>query len=273
MTEEPSPGPAGPNDFDSPASQAKASEPPAASSAPGKARPFGPMASIGLTIVLFLIMQGIQAGVVVPLEAARNVARSGDGHAGEGSVDGLVLSVATLVSNPIVVAIVALLVWARRYPLRDYLALRLPTMRQAAIAVGGMFVLMAASDSTSYLLGRPIVHSFMIEMYRTSPLVPLFLAVVIVGAAGEEVLFRGFLYQGIAWSRPGPLAAILLSALLWAAPHLQYDLYGVATIALVGLYLGAVRFKTGSLLLTILLHGLMNAAGLAETAFVVHRAM
>lgn len=246
MTEEPCGGPAGPNGVDSPASQAEASEPPATSAAAPKARPFGPMASIALTIMLLLAMQGIRVAVAVPLEAASNTARPGGRNTGEDHVDGLVLSVGTLVGAPAVVVLVALLAWARRYPVRDYLALRLPTTRQACFAAGGMIVLMAASDTTSYLLGRPIVPQVVIDLYRTSPLVLLFLAVVIAGAVGEEVIFRGFLYEGIASHRPGPLSAILVSALLWAAPHLQYDLYGVATIAVIGRCDSGDPFLAGS---------------------------
>jgi membrane protease YdiL (CAAX protease family) len=236
-------------------------------------RPFGPVASIAWTILLLVAMEAVQGLVVIVVAAARNGARAGDGHPGGASVDGLLLSIATLASAPAVVALVALLAVTRRYPLRDYLALRLPTTRKAGLAVGGMMILMAASDSTSYLVGRPLVPSFMIDLYRTSPLLPLLLAVVVAGVIGEEVLFRGFLFEGIALSRWGPVAAILISALFWAAPHVQYDLYGVFTIALMGLYLGAVRFKTGSLPMTILLHALNNAAGLAEAAFFAHRAI
>ncbi len=83
---------------------------------------------------------------------------------------------------------------------------------------------------------------------------------------------RSVLYHGIASSRWGPITAILVSAVFWAALHIQYDAYGIITIALMGLYLGAARFKTGSLPLLILLHAFNNAAGLAEAAFFAQRA-
>jgi membrane protease YdiL (CAAX protease family) len=63
------------------------------------------------------------------------------------------------------------------------------------------------------------------------------------------------------------VAAVVTTAVFWAALHLQYDFYGVVTIALMGLYLGAVRQWTGSLPVVMLLHGINNAVGLAEAAY------
>ena len=87
---------------------------------------------------------------------------------------------------------------------------------------------------------------------------------------GEEVLFRGFLYLGIASSRWGPRVAILVSSIAWAMVHIQYDLYVMATIFIMGLYLGVVRHRTASLPLTMLLHGIANAAATAEVMIQVH---
>ena len=53
----------------------------------------------------------------------------------------------------------------------------------------------------------------------------------------------------------------------WAAMHVQYDLYGIATIYLMGLYLGVVRYLSGSTSLTILLHGIANTIATAEAVY------
>jgi membrane protease YdiL (CAAX protease family) len=57
-----------------------------------------------------------------------------------------------------------------------------------------------------------------------------------------------------------------LSALSWASIHLQYDWYGIATIFAAGLFLGCVRLKSGSILVTIWLHSLMNLIATVEIA-------
>jgi uncharacterized protein len=243
---------------------------PAAPQAP-PLRPFGPLASIGLTVLLVLAMIAVQGVVGIALAPAMAGPKAAASPPSGNSWDGLLVSAGSLASVPVVIALLALFVRARRIPLRDYLALAVPGARQSALAVGGMLALMAASDLTSYLLGRPLAPPSMVDLYRSSWHFLLFLAVVFGGPLAEEPIFRGFLFRGIADSRWGPVGAIVISSAMWAAPHLQYDLYGIATIALIGLYLGAVRYQTGSLPLVMLLHGINNAAGLAEVAYFASR--
>jgi uncharacterized protein len=59
--------------------------------------------------------------------------------------------------------------------------------------------------------------------------------------------------------------AIVIISLLWMLPHLQYDWTGMAEIFIAGLVLGWVRWRSGSTLLTFLLHGLFNLEGTIET--------
>jgi len=88
---------------------------------------------------------------------------------------------------------------------------------------------------------------------------------------GEEVLFRGFLFRG--WHRsPGDVwLVIVATAALWALSHLQYDFYVIAQIFVVGLVLGWFRWVTGSTLLAIMLHGLINCEGMIETFLALNR--
>ena len=55
------------------------------------------------------------------------------------------------------------------------------------------------------------------------------------------------------------------TSLLWAIIHLQYDWYVIAQIFVFGLLLGWLRWASGSTILTILLHALINAEGMLET--------
>ena len=131
--------------------------------------------------------------------------------------------------------------------------------------------LFLASDLSSYLVGHPIVPPIMLGIYRSAWLPLLLLALVVLAPLGEEVLIRGFLYTGVASSRWGPGTAIVLSAIVWAAMHLQqYDAHDILFIVLAGLYLGFVRFKTASLPLTMLLHSIANAAATAELLIQEH---
>jgi len=64
-------------------------------------------------------------------------------------------------------------------------------------------------------------------------------------AAGEEILFRGFLFRGWRRSRRDVWFVVILTALLWAVVHLQYDPYVIAQVFAYGLVLGWIRWVTG----------------------------
>jgi uncharacterized protein len=78
-------------------------------------------------------------------------------------------------------------------------------------------------------------------------------------------LARGFLYRGWSESFLGPLGAILLSSAVWTMLHLQYDWFFLGEVFSIGLVLGYMRYRSQSIWLTILLHGLNNLAALAQT--------
>jgi len=252
----------------------RAADPPGPSMALEKApagapRPWGPWATIGWTALVAATMVGVQAATLVGFAAVR-LARDPKADLAALAADGTVLAVATLLSTPAVVALVAILARVR-LPARDYLALRGIPARRSILAALGLAAFLMASDALTHALGRPLVPPSMVDLYRSAWLPPLLVALLICAPIGEEILFRGFLYRGIADSRWGPGLAIGFSSIAWALMHVQYDLYGVATVYLMGLYLGTVRHWTGSLATTILLHFLANAVATAETAAMVGR--
>ena len=84
-----------------------------------------------------------------------------------------------------------------------------------------MVVLLVASDMTSFLFGRPLVPPFVVGLYNTAWLPGLAFAFVVLAPVGEETLFRGFLYTGIAASRAGPIVAIVVSTAALALLHVS----------------------------------------------------
>jgi membrane protease YdiL (CAAX protease family) len=227
---------------------------------------------IGLTFVVVIAMGAAQGAAASALAAHWNAVRPLVGSAIETPSAGHLISIGTLAGGVTAVTLISLLVIARRCRLGEYLALRLPTARQAALAVMGLLVFITVGYSTSWVLGQPLEPPMVVEIYRTGAHI-LFSVAAIAGAAiGEEVVFRGFLYEGIASSSWGPIAAILISAVAWAALHYPFGFYAAAAIGILGLYLGTVRYHTRSLPLTILLHGLNNAIGIAVIAYLAQRA-
>src|SRR5262249_45035445 len=98
----------------------------------------------------------------------------------------------------------------------------------------------------------------------------LWITFVLIGPAGEELMFRGFLFRGWARTPRAVIPAIVVISAIWAVIHVQYDWFGIAQIFLSGLVLGWVRWRSGSALLTLLMHGAMNAWATVETIIKLH---
>lgn len=91
--------------------------------------------------------------------------------------------------------------------------------------------------------------------------------VLIVGAApiSEEVFFRGFLFGGLARGMPTWLAAVISGA-LFGLPHLATGAAAVPPLAILGVILAFVYWRTGSLWPSIGLHMLNNGIAFAATS-------
>jgi hypothetical protein len=91
---------------------------------------------------------------------------------------------------------------------------------------------------------------------------------LIVAPIGEELIYRGFLFRGIAASRLGIIAAIMLTSLLWASLHTDRTLLGFASVLFDGLVLGWLRWRTDSTVPTIAVHGVGNI--IAAVPYLLH---
>jgi membrane protease YdiL (CAAX protease family) len=246
---------------------------PSAELAPGledtpvaKVRTWGPWSTLGWTLLVFLsysFVQGVAAVVVSLMDRSFSMTP-------DLPVSGLGMALGTLAAALLGVGSLMILARARGWAATDYLAVRWPSGRTVVVCVGLALVLQAASDGLSYTLGQPIVPRFQVDVYRSAGSVwILFLGLAAGAPLFEETLLRGFLFRGLAESRVGPPGAIVLTAVLFALPHVQYELYQMGLILVAGLFLGVVRDRTGSVLVTILLHAIQNGVGLVETAVVV----
>jgi membrane protease YdiL (CAAX protease family) len=75
--------------------------------------------------------------------------------------------------------------------------------------------------------------------------------------------------RGFAASRLGWGGAIVLTSACWAALHVQYEVFFLVQVFLLGLVLGWLRWASGSTTLTLGLHALINLSALIETAIIV----
>jgi hypothetical protein len=226
-------------------------------------KPWGYWATSVWTVVAFLVGQFLALAAILlwrpgSLNSLFNTA-----------YDGELVTLFILISNPITIAVLVFAVRLARADSWDYLALKWPRTRYVATAIIGIVGLIALSDALLFLSGRALVTAFQLQSYTTAAaegwLPAMFVAAIIVAPAGEEIMFRGFLFRGFVRSERSAWPGIVVISLLWAALHVQYDWTGVLQIFVVGLFLGFVRWRSGSVLLTILLHALFNLEGTIET--------
>jgi hypothetical protein len=62
------------------------------------------------------------------------------------------------------------------------------------------------------------------------------------------------------------VGAFILSSLIWAGLHVQYDAITIGQIFSLGLLFGWLRVRTGSTLTTIPLHGMASLGALIQAA-------
>ncbi len=204
----------------------------------------------------------IQSVVVVGYVIAYVVAHGGKSAPSAEAIgaSGLVMGAALVLSAPVVVALCLLFVRLRKGPgVKDYLGLSWPGARTSVAWTLGLLCLVGGSDLLTVALGRPVVPEVMVELYRNAGVKPLiWVGMILAAPVAEELFFRGFLFRGWRESRLGGLGTIVFTSALWAVIHLQYDFFGIAMIFFFGLILGTVRLQTGSVLLCIILHAIMN---------------
>jgi len=184
--------------------------------------------------------------------------------------DGAAIAISNIAANFVQVAIVALAARRPGWSAAEYLGLVWPSGRDAVTAFLILMPFLLGYDALTYLLGRDIVPPFQVDTYRSARdagMLPLFwFALVIAAPVAEEIVFRGFLFRGWVRSERAALPGIVLISLLFAAMHMQqYDWFGVLQVFCIGLLLGFTRWRSGSTLLTILMHMLANLWATIET--------
>jgi hypothetical protein len=191
------------------------------------------------------------------------------GHLPDFSGDGAAITLVIAVSTPVEVLLLALFAGRAGASAADYLGLIWPRRGEVVVGFAAMVVLIVAGNVLSWLVGRSLVTPFQINIYTTASaggwLLWLWFAVVVLTPIGEEILFRGFLFRGWLQSPRDAWPVIVATSLLWAFIHVQYDWYVIGQIFIFGLLLGWIRWATGSTVLTMLLHGLINTEGMIET--------
>jgi membrane protease YdiL (CAAX protease family) len=174
---------------------------------------------------------------------------------------------AAALTAPLVVLAIAVKI--RKFSLRDYFALNGFARRDLIVGIACLVGLILAFGGMESLFGIESGYKYVEATYRAAKaagvLPLLWLSVVVVAPVTEELFFRGFLHRGWAPSWLGVAGTIILTSVLWAALHQQYNALGILFIFLMGLIFGWMRQSSRSTTLPIVLHMFNN---LFATAFV-----
>lgn len=254
-------------------------EPAPAPTAIAAGKPWGFWATLGFSVLILLAWLVVQVLVTIvyffatpsgralfnQIMAAPNTKSSLTG-------DGTLLALGVTFAGILLPPVCVLCAWLKRgISVKEYLGLRNVSPGQWLRWLGVCILFCAASDSLTWLLGRPIVPEFMESAYRSVIFKPLLWFAVVVGAPlFEEFFFRGFVLAGFRYSRLGSIGAVVLTSLAWTALHTQYDLFDLSNLFLMGLLLGYARIRTGSLFIPIGMHALNNVWATLEAAIKVH---
>ena len=237
--------------------------------------PWGLWATLGVSAIIFALFSAIQilvAAAFVSLETAKHPELDLEVYAKSLSSNGFCIGIMAIVSGLICTPLTLLFTKLRKnISIKNYIGFKEPLKREWVQWLLILAAYLFLSDGISLLLHQTIVPPFMVDAYKTASSLPtLLFAIVVVAPIFEEIFFRGFLFQGIRYSRLGPIGAIGITSLFWAVIHLQYDIYGIATIFVLGLLFGIARLKTDSIHLLMVMHSLVGLVATIETSLYVH---
>lgn len=231
---------------------------------------FGTLIWGSVIAVIFVILQIVVLGVAVGLQGNGLSDAELVALAISATENGNILFWCTLTTTIVgIICITAVIKLKKGAVLGDYLAIKPVPSKTLLQWIGFLLAFIAIADLVTVLLGRPLVPSFMSNIYATSdPVWMLWFTLLIAAPLFEEAFFRGFLFKGFESSFIGPFGTIFLTAAIWASIHMQYDLYTITLIGLSGLILGAARLRTKSILTPLALHIVMNFVATIETIVV-----
>ena len=217
-----------------------------------------------ITFLVFLVFSLIQIIVLFFVSGGLNI----DNQLIIYSNVGLISSLSSLVGCSVIYFFIKI----KKHTLQQYLNLHQPSLKLSILIIIASFILMGFIEYISNLYPNQFYSSFVVESYKNSnSLMIFYLGVVCLGPLFEELLFRGFLFKGLERSFIGGVGAIWVTSILFVLVHIQYSLYILICIVFpLALLLGYARYKSGSLLLPLLIHVINNLITCLVTHFEVY---
>ncbi len=186
--------------------------------------------------------------------------------------DGFYLSL-TIIGSAIACCFLIFLIvmFKRDITVKDYLGFKGVTKRTVILSLVIVIAYIFVADFVTHLIGNEITTDWMEHVYVSSIWPPLlWSALIIFAPVFEEMLFRGFLFKGYLQSKLGPIGTIIITSAAWTGLHVQYGIFGLASIFVIGLIFGTIRYKTGSLWIVIVMHAFYNLIATIQIALYVN---
>jgi hypothetical protein len=214
-----------------------------------------------ITAAVFIIGKIVSDSENIDVQAIYDMASNGD-----------VISWVTIISGILGTGLTLIFIKIRKGAgIREYLGFKafpkIYFLILSAIIIG----LVVLSFVLDQFVPSPQDTVFLVDTYKTSTW-PVFLWIAVVGFAPlfEEIFFRGFVFVGFQQSRLGAAGTIAVTSVVWAILHMQYTVYGIISILVLGVVFGLVRVKTNSLWSTLFLHAAWNALAMLSTVLYIN---
>lgn len=228
---------------------------------------WGLWGTIGFSLLILFVFTVVQTVVSILYVSSQVDGQSSEAMMSALSSNGDALSIAEIISALVSIVLTFLFIyWRKQYSIEDYLSLHPVSFKVLLTYLGQMVIFIVLVALLSIISDHP-TPQIMFDLYHSATYtVLLWFALIIAAPFFEEILFRGFLFEGLRHSPLGLIWAAVLSSALWAGIHLQYGLYEIVIIFFMGLFFAYVKMKSGSLYVPIALHILMNLLATVEIA-------
>jgi membrane protease YdiL (CAAX protease family) len=145
----------------------------------------------------------------------------------------------------------------------DYFAFARPRWRDILVAFSWLVAFWLLLPVVTALFpsadqSEVVTNEYRGAMGSATELAMYWIAAVVSAPIAEEIVFRGFLFRGWAASRLGTAGALMLSSLVFALIHMQYNWQGMAMVFGLGFLFGLMRWRFGTIVVPILMHATWN---------------
>ncbi|MCP4551075.1 MAG: CPBP family intramembrane metalloprotease [Bacteroidetes bacterium] len=224
---------------------------------------WGPWATVGFGLAIgfvWFLTQVLVMGISVAAKISPNSKPDIAQYTEILNNDTIIFSMATCIAAVVCIYMTSTVIRFRKgASFKEYLGLHKISVKTFINVLGLTIGFIILSSILNSFFDKSQATQFMLDSFKTitSPIL-FYSALIIAAPVAEEIFFRGFLLEGFRHTWIGNTGAIILTALAWAMIHQQYNLFDKGILFILGLLLGVIRVKTGSLIGCFVMHAFNN---------------